>query len=185
MTRRFFTALPIVDDVADALKLMQGGIEGARWTAHADFHVTLTFIGEADDETLAQIDDALCGVRATAFDFSLAGTGSFAQGDWPNVLWVGVEAPPALAVLKQQIDNKFRAAGLPYETRKYSPHVTMARLRHAENADIARFMQAHNLYRSAVMRADYFTLYESLPGQKTGATDQRYVPIADYPLFPA
>ena len=75
MTRRFFTALPITDEVSDALTLMQGGIEGARWTAHADFHVTLTFIGEADDETLAQIDDALCGVRATAFDFSLAGTG--------------------------------------------------------------------------------------------------------------
>lgn len=183
--RRFFTALPIRDDVSDALKLMQGGIEGARWTAHADFHVTLTFIGEVDDETLVQIDDALRDVRATAFDFTLAGTGSFAQGDWPNVLWMGVDAPPALADLKRQIDNKFRAAGLPYETRKYAPHVTMARLRHAERDDIAGFMQAHNLYRSPVMRADYFTLYESLHGQYTGKTDQRYVPVADYPLFPA
>lgn len=183
--RRFFTALPIDEDVSDALRLMQGGIEGARWTAHADFHITLTFIGEADDEMLEQIDEALRDVRATAFDFSLAGTGSFAQGQWPNVLWMGVDAPPALADLKQQMDNKFRAAGLPYETRKYAPHVTMARLSHVESDDIARFMQAHNLYRSRVMRADYFTLYESLHGQQIGKSEQRYVPVADYPLFPA
>lgn len=183
--RRFFTALPIDEDVSDALKLMQGGIEGARWTAHADFHITLTFIGEADDEMLEQIDEALRDVRATAFDFSLAGTGSFAQGQWPNVLWMGVDAPPALADLKQQMDSKFRAAGLPYETRKYAPHVTMARLSHVESDDIARFMQAHNLYRSRVMRADYFTLYESLHGQQIGKSEQRYVPVADYPLFPA
>ncbi len=183
--RRFFTALPIDEDVSDALKLMQGGIEGARWTAHADFHVTLTFIGTADDEMLEQIDEALRDVRATAFDFSLAGTGSFAQGNWPNVLWMGVDAPPALAELKQQIDNKLRAGGISYETRKYAPHVTMARLSHVESDDIARFMQAHNLYRSRSMRADYFTLYESLHGQQIGQSEQRYVPVADYPLFPA
>lgn len=183
--RRFFTALPIDDDVCDALKLMQGGIEGARWTAHADFHITLTFIGEADDETLEYIDDALGGIRASAFDFTLAGTGSFAQGDWPNVLWMGVDAPPALSDLKSQIDAKLRGGGIPHETRKYAPHVTMARLRQVENDDIARFMQAHNLFRSRVMRADYFTLYESLPGQQIGKSEQRYVPIADYPLFPA
>lgn len=183
--RRFFTALPIADDVADALKLMQGGIEGARWTAWADFHVTLTFIGEADDDTLEQIDEALRDVRATAFDFSLSGTGSFAQGKWPNVLWMGVDAPPALADLKQQIDNKFRAAALPYEARKYTPHVTMARMSHIETDEVAGFMQAHNLYRSPAMRADYFTLYESLHGQTIGKSEQRYVPVADYPLFPA
>ncbi len=183
--RRFFTALPVRDDVSAALRLMQGGVEGARWTAQADFHITLTFIGEADDDTLAHIDDALRDVRAQAFDFTLAGTGSFAQGQWPNVLWMGVEAPPALADLKQQIDSTFRAAGLLYEARKYTPHVTMARLRHAQSDDIARFMQAHNLYRSPPMRADYFTLYESLHGQQTGKSEQRYVALADYPLYPA
>lgn len=183
--RRFFTALPVRDDVAAALRLMQGGIDGAHWTAQADFHITLTFIGEADDDTLERIDEALSRVRAPAFDFALAGTGSFAQGDWPNVLWMGVAASPAVAALKERIDSQFRAAGLSYETRKYTPHVTMARLRHADSDDIARFMQAHNLYRSPTMQADYFTLYESLHGQRIGESEQRYVPVADYPLLPA
>lgn len=183
--RRFFTALPIPDDVSDQLRLLQGGIEGASWTPWADFHITLTFIGTADDETLDEINDALGDIRLPSFDYQLAGTGSFAQGDWPNVLWMGVDTPPALGDLKSRIDLNFRARGIDHEGRKYAPHVTMARLRHVENADIARFMQAHNLYRSRTIRAESFILYESLYGAKIGgATEQRYVPIAEYPLLP-
>ncbi len=182
--RRFFTALAIPDDVCDTLRLMQGGVAGARWTARADFHITLNFIGDIDNETLEQVDDALDDLRASAFDYTLAGTGSFAQGDWPNVLWMGVEAPPDLADLRHGIDRKFRAGGLPYEARKFTPHVTMARLRHADSDDIARFMQVHNLFRSRPIRAESVILYESLHGQKTGETEQRYVPVAEYPLLP-
>ena len=182
--RRFFTALPIPDDVSDELALMQGGIEGASWTAWADFHITLTFIGQLDDETLEEVNDALGDIRLPAFDYHLAGTGSFAQGDWPNVLWMGVDAPDALADLKTRGDLNLRARGIPHETRKYAPHVTMARLRHVERGEIAQFMQTHNLYRSRSIRAESFILYESLYGVKDSKTEQRYVPVAEYPLLP-
>lgn len=176
--RRVFTGLPIPQDVAAQLQRMQGGIDGARWTHAADFHLTLTFVGEVDNAQMEELDAALQDIRAPAFDFSLHGTGSFAQGKWPNVLWMGVDAPDDLTQLKQQVDGALRSADIAHETRKYSPHVTMARLRHAETDEIARFMQAHNLYRSAVIRADHFILYESLPGG-----EQRYVSLAEYPLY--
>lgn len=176
--RRVFTGLPIPADICRQLSRMQGGIAGARWTSVADLHLTLSFIGEVDNAQLEELDAALQDVFAPAFDFCLAGTGSFAQGKWPNVLWMGVDAPPDLLQLKQQIDGALRAADIPHETRKYAPHVTMARLRHAEPDEVARFMQAHNLYRSAMMRADHFILYES-----AGSGEQHYVPVAEYPLM--
>lgn len=176
--RRVFIGLPVPDDICRQLARMQGGIDGARWTHAADFHLTLTFVGEVGEPALDEIDDALQDLRAPAFDYTLAGTGSFAQGKWPNVLWMGVDAPPELAALKTAVDGALRRADVAFEQRKYSPHVTMARLRHAETDEIARFMQAHNLYRSAVIHADRFTLYESVAGG-----DQRYLPLADYELI--
>jgi 2'-5' RNA ligase len=175
---RLFTALPIPDDVCEELSLMQGGIEGARWTVPADFHLTLAFLGEVAERDLEDLDLALSGVSSAAFEFRLSGTGSFAQGKWPNVLWMGVETGPLLGNLKDHIDRRVEAAGIAVERRRFTPHVTMARLRHADDADIAGFMQRHNLYKSRPITADHFVLYESVMGR--GAGEARYVPLESY-----
>ncbi len=178
--RRLFTSLAIPDDVAADLALMQGGIAGARWTHPADFHLTLTFLGEVAEAALEDLDAALADVQAAPFDFTLVGTGSFAQGKWPNVLWMGVDAGAELAQLKNAVDAALRPTGIAFEKRNYAPHVTMARLTRAENSDVAGFMQQYNLYRSRTIRADSFFLYESLDGRARG--EQKYIKLEEYPL---
>lgn len=178
--RRLFTGLPIPPDVTEQLALMQGGIAGARWNVPADFHLTLTFLGEVADDDLEDLDRALFAATADPFVYTLKGTGAFAQGQWPNVLWMGVAAPPELAALKNSIDAQLRQTRIDFEKRNYAPHVTMARLRHADDTAVAGFMQQHNLYRSRPITVESFMLYESLSGRSPG--EQRYIPVEEYAL---
>ena len=176
---RLFIALALPDDLCDQLHLMQGGIAGARWTKRENLHLTISFIGDVDDpDLLEDLDTALLRVSAAPFTLSLHGTGSFAQGSDPLVLWMGVEAPPALAALKKSVDRRLTDAGVPFESRKYMPHVTMARLKHPDGGAVARFMQQHNLFRSAPWAVDEFVLYES----RLREDGPQYLELARYPL---
>lgn len=175
---RLFTALSLPEILRQRIHLMQGGVPGARWTALENYHVTLTFIGEADEAAAEDIDEALASVHAASFNLSLKGTGNFSQGEWPKVLWLGVDAPAALPQLKEKIDRALDLRGIDFEKRKYSPHVTMARLKNADEGKLAEFMQANNLFASESFRAENFILYNSI-STKNGAV---YEPLRSYPL---
>lgn len=158
---RLFTGLSLPILLRQRLIVMQGGIEGARWTERDNFHITLTFIGEVDEATAETVDEALSSIRTEKFSLRLKGTGSFAQGKYPKVLWMGVAHNDVLHRLKEKIDRAFTVANIPFEKRKYTPHVTMARFKNPEESKIAEFMQQHNLFSSEEFEIDEFILYHS------------------------
>lgn len=175
---RLFTGLALPAPVRDRLALLQGGIPGARWIAPEDYHITLTFIGAVDEAAAEDIDAALGALRLPGFALTLRGTGSFARGDNDSHLWIGVEAEDGLTRLKEKIDQTLLRLRLPFENRKYTPHVTVARLRHSREDRVAAFMQAHNLFTTGPIRVEEFALYRSHQGKK-GA---HYAALATYPL---
>lgn len=177
---RLFIGLDIPPDVAAQIHLLSGGIPGARWTKEDNYHVTLTFIGEVSEAQIDDVDEALAGIDCPAFDLEIAGTGSFAQGDDPKVLWLGVTENPTLRLLKQRIDIALDRYDIPFERRsRFTPHVTMARFRQMpDEQKIAEFMQAHNLKRLPPIAVEDFVLYESYSGSEGPV----YQPMEYYPL---
>lgn len=175
---RLFTGLSLPILLRQRLTVMQGGIEGARWTERDNFHITLTFIGEVDEMTAETIDEALSPIRTEKFSLRLKGTGSFAQGKYPKVLWMGVEQNDVLHRLKEKIDRALMAAHVPFENRKYTPHVTLARFKNPDEAKVAEFMQQHNLFSSESFEVDEFILYRSHQ-TKNGPV---YEPLKEYAL---
>jgi 2'-5' RNA ligase len=158
---RLFAGLSLPILLRQRLTLLQGGIEGALWTERENFHITLTFIGNVDEATAEMVDEALSGIRMEPFKLELKGTGSFAQGEFPKVLWIGVEKSEPLFRLKEKIDRALEKSKLPFENRKYVPHVTLARLRHVDEVKVAQFMAAHNLFSGDAFDVDGFNLYHS------------------------
>ncbi len=175
---RLFAGLAIPILLRQRLTLLQGGIEGARWTERENFHITLTFIGEVDAQKAEDIDEALSSVRTEKFSLRLKGTGSFAQGKYPKVLWIGVEENEVLFRLKEKIDRALESYGVEFEKRKYAPHVTLARLNHVEEGKVAAFMQQHNLFSTEEFEVDEFFLYQSHL-TKNGSV---YEALREYPL---
>jgi 2'-5' RNA ligase len=157
---RLFTAIELPENVKTRMTFLQGGVPGARWQATEKLHLTLRFIGEVDEATASDIDDMLSGLRATAFDLTLKGAGEFG-GREPHALWIGVAANEALMRLAAKIESALQRMGLPAETRKYAPHVTLARLRDAPVEKVRAFLIAHSLFDSGPFRVRSFALFSS------------------------
>ena len=145
-----------------------------RWQDEEQLHLTLRFIGEVDEGVAGDIDAALVQLRAPRFEVSLAGVGHF--GD--RMLWVGVEKNPPLIHLRDKVESALVRLGLSPETRRYAPHVTLARLRNASEAKLQSFIAANALFRADAFRVDRFSLVASYL-TKSGAI---YKDQADYVL---
>ncbi|MGQ9366370.1 RNA 2',3'-cyclic phosphodiesterase [Azospirillum sp. ST 5-10] len=175
---RLFVALELPEDLRQRLSGLGGGVPGARWAEPENLHLTLRFIGEVPDDRLHDIDAALATVEAPAFDVVLDGVGVFGSGRNARVLWAGVERNEALGHLQAKVESALVRGGLPRDERKFSPHVTLARLKEAPRERIGRFLEERGLFRAGPVPVDHFTLFRSHLG-RTGAV---YEALRDYPL---
>ena len=175
---RLFIGIPVPEGLGRRIAILNGGIPGAAWVPAESMHLTLRFIGEVDRATAEDIDDALIGVQAPSFDLHLQGVGTFGQGAKARSLWVGLVASQPLDFLQAKIESAVVRAGQPPEGRKFSPHITLARLKHADPTRLKNFIEGNNLFRAGPWTVESFTLFESNQG-KGGAV---YTPLADYPL---
>lgn len=175
---RLFVGLALPEATRDRLSRLGGGIPGARWVPPENFHVTLRFIGEVDEGAAQDIDTALEGVAAPPFTLTLDSIGSFGRGHRAHTLWAGVERNEALLHLQGKVESAVVRAGLPPEERKYSPHVTLARMKEAKPDKLARFLEQHALFRDGPLPMDRFVLFESVLGKGSPT----YHEVRSYPL---
>jgi 2'-5' RNA ligase len=173
---RLFTGLEIPDDVAVELDLMRGGILGARWIDRDSYHMTLRFIGDIDEGLAREISYELEGVEARPFKLRLSGCGVFG-GNKPHSLFVGVEENAELRRLQAIHERICQVLGLPPDSRKFAPHVTLARLKDPDLGALHRFIASHNLYRSRVFEVARFVLFSSRPSRGGGpyAVEESYL----------
>ncbi len=171
---RLFVAIALPPQLKLKLSLLCSGVPGARWVDPGNYHLTLRFIGEVDEGLAADIDQALAKIRAPRFALALAGVGRF--GD--RMLWAGVDKNPPLAHLRDKVESAMVRLGLEPETRRYAPHVTLARLRNAGEGKLQSFLAEHALFRAESFPVAQFSLVASYL-TKGGAI---YEDQADYSL---
>ena len=132
---RLFTALAVPPEIAGALAPYRGGLPGARWIEAADYHVTLRFLGDVERPVAEDVLEALAGMRPRdPFPVTLDGLGAFG-GDRPRALYASVTPRPDLIDLQAEPERLVRRAGLEPERRRFTPHVTLARLRREASPD--------------------------------------------------
>ena len=176
---RLFVALGLPRSLRTRLSFLGGGLPGVRWAPPENYHVTLRFIGELPKWRAEEVDEALASLRAPAFALQLAGVGAFSKAGRVTSLWVGVERTPALDHLQQKVETALHRAGVERERRRFTPHVTLARLDGAPEAKVAAWVQSHNLFRSEPIAIEQFTLFSSRLGKEQAV----YEPEVDYPLL--
>jgi 2'-5' RNA ligase len=177
---RLFTALEIPPDVVESLGMMRGGLPGARWIDPENYHLTLRFIGDIDDALAGEIAVMLGRVQRGAFELRLDGLSSFG-GRKPRAVVAGATQIPALMELQAEQERLLRRLGLDPEGRKYTPHVTLARLRDSSSQQVADYLAARAHYRSSPFQVSRFVLFSSRASVGGGP----YVVEADYPLAEA
>ena len=175
---RLFVGLELPRAQRDQLALLGGGLPGARWLPAETFHLTLRFIGEVPPYRAEEIDTALAALRARGFALTLAGVGVFARGGRAASLWAGVERNPALDHLQAKIETALQRSGSAPERRRFTPHVSLARLDGPPQDKLAMWLAAHNLFRSEAFAVQHFTLFSSLLGNEHAV----YNPEVEYAL---
>lgn len=174
---RLFTAIELPPMVRQMLATLRMGIPGARWIEPDAMHLTLRFIGELDGAREADVRTALGEVRQERFSLVLEGVGQFGDKA-PHTLFVGVQSCEALMRLAAKVEQVLQRIGLPPETRRYTPHVTLARLKNGPRDRVAQFLSEHGLFRAGPIAVDAFDLFSSHLG-RNGA---HYVSECSYPL---
>jgi 2'-5' RNA ligase len=174
---RLFTAIEIPSGVAEALDMLRGGLPGARWIDRENYHLTLRFIGDVDDVVAQEAAYALGQVKRAAFDLHFEGLAAFG-GRKPRAVVASVAPEPALLELQAEQERLMRRIGLEPEPRKYTPHVTLARLRTSSSLDVADYLSARGYFRTAPFPVSRFVLLSSRASTGGGP----YVAEATYPL---
>ena len=97
---------------------------GIKMVEKGNLHLTLKFIGDADEGAAKRIEDALAGVRFTSFGVSLSGAGAFPNSHFPRAIWIGGKSDGA-EKLALQVENAL--SFLPLKKEKFAVHLTVAR----------------------------------------------------------
>ncbi|WP_027487012.1 RNA 2',3'-cyclic phosphodiesterase [Allorhizobium undicola] len=157
---RLFTALEIPRSAALSLSLLRGGLPGARWIDVENYHITLRFIGDVDGRTADEIVDRLDRIERPEFSLTLNGIGSFGSKK-PHSLWAGVQPNAEMSALQGEIERICQRIGLPPDPRKFTPHVTLARLKSARLDDVIHYLSGRGNFHTAPFAVSRFVLMSS------------------------
>ena len=124
-------------------------------------HLTLRFIGEVDGGVFQDIKEGLADIKTESFALRVKGLGFFPPRKTPRVLWAGIEPEAEVSGLRRRIDNILLGLGLEPEGRKYSPHITLARLQDTPLARLGRFLAGNGLFATEPFPVSEFHLYSS------------------------
>jgi len=129
---RLFTALDLPGEVVHKLESFVARIKPTariHWSPPANLHVTTKFIGEWPNDRLAELQIALAAMRERpAIEMSIAKVGFHPNETSPRVFWCGIHAE-GLETLASDTDSATASVGVPRESRAYSPHLTLARIK--------------------------------------------------------
>ena len=126
MKRLFFALWP--DDevrakLLDKARLLP--INTGRHVPPENFHITLVFLGNVEDQAIPELTDGAEGLNIPGFPLQINHAGWWKRA---KVAWLApAYTPEPLLELVKQLNHQARLAGLPIDERDYNPHLTIAR----------------------------------------------------------
>jgi len=134
---RCFIAISLPDEVKAGLKELQAQLKSGhqtsiKWVDPYSVHLTLKFLGGVDGDKISPITAAMAEAVQGVSPFSLKveGLGAFPNLRRVQVVWVGVSGEEdKLANLQQRLESNLAGLGFIPEKRRFTPHLTLARVR--------------------------------------------------------
>jgi 2'-5' RNA ligase len=141
MTVRAFFGLPVPEAHRGRLEPYLAACSAAapefRWTPAANLHLTVRFAGSVERAVVDEIASRLDELRLPAFELALGEVGTFKRGRLVRVVWLQVRAGADQArELAAQVDAECVRAGLEPDARPFQPHLTLARARPRDGANL-------------------------------------------------
>jgi RNA 2',3'-cyclic 3'-phosphodiesterase len=164
---RAFFGLPLPETHREALDSYLAACAAAapafRWTPAGNLHLTIRFLGQIDLELAGGIADHIAARSPEGFALRLGETGTFKRGRLARVVWLGVrDGAEDVRGLANVVEKECVSAGLESEARRFNAHLTLARARAREGAELTALPPAPEL---PGWRAEELILYRSRLGR--------------------
>lgn len=166
---RLFVALDIPDNIRMLIGGMGGSIPGAKTVPTEQIHLTLKFLGDTESSRVEVIETALASIRHEAINAAIRSVGHFPPRGNPTVLWAGVHPTESLIKLRNKVEKSLGDIGIPRDKRKFSPHITLARLKNPPLQRVSRFLAENSTLETPSFTIDELHLYSSILTPKGAA----------------
>lgn len=157
---RLFCALTLPPETRMWLSSLRGGLRSARWIDPENYHVTLRFIGDVDERVADEVAYDLSRVHRGPVPVEIAGLDTFG-GRKPHSVFARVAPSAALIDLQGTLERRLQRLGLPAESRRFTPHVTIARLRGTSTREVADWLSLRGGFSAPLFTAATFSLLSS------------------------
>jgi 2'-5' RNA ligase len=140
--------LPVRDRAESLIRQFRTVPADVKWVDRQNLHLTLKFLGDVPVTDTPQIIQAITMAVAETqpFQLEIHGAGAFPDLRRPRTLWFGVRAgAEPMVALHRQVESALKKLHYPPEGRKFSPHLTIGRVRDGGPAlaDLGRLLQEH------------------------------------------
>jgi len=136
---RCFIAIDIDKRIKELIVNIQQELSAARcpvkWIKPECIHITLKFLGEVDDQQTTQIQQLLKTLADNFVETTIKTShlGAFPDPKHPQIIWLGIEENDTLFRLQQAIEDELFKMKFKKETRRFSPHITLGRVKSPKN----------------------------------------------------
>jgi 2'-5' RNA ligase len=167
--RRIFIAIK-VEAEESLLKLISSfksrlSNESIKWTKPDNIHITLSFLGDTEENLINGIKSMLkekCE-GSGKFELIIRGSGLFRNLNDPRIIWIGIEPSEKLIRLNNFILKGLKELGVNTEERPFNPHVTIGRIKHLNDKEtLVALMEKYQDSEIQRIRVNEVILYESI-----------------------
>lgn len=165
---RSFIAFDVNDEsvrkrMADMQSLLVGTRANLKLVKPQNIHVTLRFLGNITPNMVERIFEEMNRVQFKPFDVKISGLGAFPHLRYPRVVWTGItEGADQLRDVFSQLEPRLRNLGFAPDTKGFSPHLTIARVKGGRNkAELVEFINENADCEFGTIKADCLKLKRS------------------------
>jgi len=138
---RCFIAVNLNDDIKRSLGEVQRNFQELplKFVKPESTHITLKFLGEISEAKVRRLMEKMEEIRAKNFKIEVHGLGIFPNERFPRVLWAGVSGD--FRELYEEVERITGELGFSRESRPFTPHITLARIKHLSPAERAHLIE--------------------------------------------
>jgi 2'-5' RNA ligase len=128
-----------------------------------NIHITVRFLGNVTLSMVENVFEAMGKVQFVPFDAEIRGLGAFPDVRYPRVVWAGMaKGTDVLRGIFSQLEPHLRSLGFAPDSKGFSPHLTIARVKSGRNkAELARLISENVNYEFGNVRAACLRLKRS------------------------
>jgi 2'-5' RNA ligase len=134
------------------------------WDKPEKLHLTLKFLGDADEKQLTQLHEIVEKVSGeiSLFKLRISETGVFPNARSARVLWIDVKDEAGnLARINDLLETECEKIGFAKEKRKFVPHLTIGRVREPYRAGELAKKHLENTFEPVEFEVSEIVIYES------------------------